>query len=459
MDRGDAPLNVAYATGYVPLLLERQDPAGERKLGPFNAVGTWFWASGASDRAVPPGIVRAAYLDEGRYAPAILAVFDADHDGAIRSAELRLDTGAKTELIRSRLRALGVADPVIRQKVSLHPLEHGVLAGAQVQRDCGNCHARDSRLSGGLPLAAYTPAGAESSGAVAIEGAGPADGVRLQVAGPGSRIEARSFGNSGRYVFGNSRRAWTNRLGFGLFVIVLLGVLFHGALRVVARRRPAGRAASGPKVYLYTVYERVWHWLMAMSIIALMLSGLQVEFAGVRSILPLPTTVAIHNFFAVVLTVNAFLSLFYHLTAGAIRQFIPPRDGLARQVAEQARYYAQGIFLGQPHPSPRTPDRKLNPLQQLTYLALLNVLFPFQVITGVLIWGVSRWPRLAGATDGLTVVAPLHSLGAWLFLAFFVLHLYLTTTGHTVFSHIRAMIDGYGESEPEARTELGGSHA
>ena len=198
---------------------------------------------------------------------------------------------------------------------------------------------------------------------------------------------------------------------------------------------------------------------MAMSIIALMLTGLQVEFAGVRSVLPLPTAVAIHNFFAVVLTVNAFLSLFYHLTAGAIRQFIPPRDGLARQVAEQARYYAQGIFLGQPHPSPRSPDRKLNPLQQLTYLALLNVLFPFQVITGVLVWGASRWPRLAGAMDGLTVVAPLHSLGAWLFLTFFVLHLYLTTTGHTVLSHVRAMLDGYGESEPEARAEPGGSHA
>ena len=33
--------------------------------------------------------------------------------------------------------------------------------------------------------------------------------------------------------------------------------------------------------------------------------------------------------------------------------------------------------------------------------------------------------------------------------AFFFIHVYLTTTGHTVFAHIKAMITGWEEEEHE----------
>ena len=76
--------------------------------------------------------------------PQVLAAFDADQDGRLSPAELRLDTAAKTDLVRSRLRALGVSDPRIRREVSFHPISHGVQAGEQVQRDCASCHAERS---------------------------------------------------------------------------------------------------------------------------------------------------------------------------------------------------------------------------------------------------------------------------------------------------------------------------
>ena len=57
----------------------------------------------------------------------------------------------------------------------------------------------------------------------------------------------------------------------------------------------------------------------------------------------------------------------------------------------------QGIFKGEHHPFEKTPEKKLNPLQQVTYFGLLNVLLPLQGITGILMWGVQRWPSLANA--------------------------------------------------------------
>jgi thiosulfate reductase cytochrome b subunit len=110
----------------------------------------------------------------------------------------------------------------------------------------------------------------------------------------------------------------------------------------------------------------------------------------------------------------------------------------------------QGIFKGAEHPYEKTPERKMNPLQQVTYLAILNVLLPLQVITGVLMWGAQRWPELAARVGGLPVLAPIHTLIAWLFASFIVMHVYLTTTGPTPLAGIKGMMLGWDEVEAES---------
>ena len=37
----------------------------------------------------------------------------------------------------------------------------------------------------------------------------------------------------------------------------------------------------------------------------------------------------------------------------------------------------------------------------------------------------------------------IHTLGAWLFASFVVMHVYLTTTGHTPLANLKAMVLGY----------------
>ena len=93
---------------------------------------------------------------------------------------------------------------------------------------------------------------------------------------------------------------------------------------------------------------------------------------------------------------NAFLALFYHLATAAIRNFIPHPKGFLANAFEHMTYQARGIFYGESHPR-NAAGQKLNPLQQVTYLALLNVLFPLQIVTGALIWAVGKWPAVANA--------------------------------------------------------------
>lgn len=149
-----------------------------------------------------------------------------------------------------------------------------------------------------------------------------------------------------------------------------------------------------------------------------------------------------HSWLGFALILNAFLGLFYHLTAEKYHHFLPKADDFTGAAVRQARFYLHGIFKGERHPLETDPRRKLNPLQKTTYLILLNILLPYQIVTGVLMWGVNRWPQLFERIGGLWVLGPAHTLGAYLFLAFLIGHIYLATTGPTPLSLLRAMTTG-----------------
>ncbi len=199
-------------------------------------------------------------------------------------------------------------------------------------------------------------------------------------------------------------------------------------------------------VLMYTLQERIWHWVQALMIIILLLSGFHMHYPKSFPVFgDLATAVKVHTAMAFVLLANAFLGFFYQLSTGGIRQYIPMPQDFTRGAIAQARYYMYGIFKGEPHPYEKSPDKRLNPLQKITYFFLLTVLLPFQIVTGLLCWGSTTWPHTFEKLGGLKVLAPLHTLGAYFFLAFLVSHIYLTTTGDTPLQYIKAMITGVEE--------------
>jgi len=203
------------------------------------------------------------------------------------------------------------------------------------------------------------------------------------------------------------------------------------------------------RIELYTFYQRIWHWLQAFVILALLWTGLELHNPGIPTGIGFENALRVHVVLGFVLIANAALSLLYHLTTGRVREYLPEPHDFFSMAIKQAMYYLRGIFRGDPHPFERRPGHKLNPLQQVTYLAILNILLPLQTVTGVLAWAAQFGPSWAGALGGLPVLGPLHTLGAWLFSAFLILHVYLTTTGPTPLANIRAMITGWEEEHEE----------
>ena len=94
----------------------------------------------------------------------------------------------------------------------------------------------------------------------------------------------------------------------------------------------------------------------------------------------------------------------------------------------------------------------MNPLQKLVYFGLKVLLIPMLSISGLLYMFYryeSNGQIKSLDIDGLGGIASVHTLIALLMIAFVIVHLYLITTGTTVFSNLKAMLTGYEELEHE----------
>ncbi|MBI5668904.1 MAG: cytochrome b/b6 domain-containing protein [Chloroflexi bacterium] len=441
--RGLAADDPALLTGYQPVMLPRANADGSQSLAPFNLVTSWYWAYGDEAQPVPLDSVKAAYFDGETYAADVLAAFDVDGDGALSDTERLIDTAAKETFIAARLKTAGFVNAKIVGEVQPFAINHNVAWGDWAIRDCRTCHGEDSRLTAALVLSDRTPGGALPT-FTSLEGF-TASGLHTDDTGA-LRYEFKPA-EAGLYIFGHSAVDWLDWLGVLFFLGTLAGVTLHGGLRYLSVRRRVPQQAELKRVYMYSVYERQWHWLQTALIFGLIFTGLVIHKPDKFGIFSFDYIVQVHNILAIILLINAALAAFYHLASGEIQQFLPKPHGFFNDAIMQAKYYLRGIFKGEEHPFAKTRQRKMNPLQQMTYLMILNVLLPAQVITGILMWGAQHFPDVTASLGGLPFLAPLHTIVAWLFASFIVAHVYLTTTGHTPLTNIKAMISGWDEVE------------
>ncbi len=200
------------------------------------------------------------------------------------------------------------------------------------------------------------------------------------------------------------------------------------------------------KVYIYHKFERFWHWMQAILILFLAFTGFEIH--GTYSFFGYENAVIYHRIAAWAFIVLIVFAIFWHLTTGEIKQYMPTMKNLKAQI----NYYLLGIFKNAPHPTKKTVLSKLNPLQRLTYLGLKVVIFPILVFSGVL-YMYYRYPMRDTVqsldVSNLTWIAYLHTAGALLLVVFLIVHLYLITTGETITSNLKAMITGYEDIEDD----------
>lgn len=203
------------------------------------------------------------------------------------------------------------------------------------------------------------------------------------------------------------------------------------------------------QVKLFTFFERFWHWTQAPLILGLLTTGLEIH--GTYRLLGFDTALQIHMTLAWILIGLWVFAIFWHVVTGEWRQYVPTGKGLLPVLA----YYGYGIFSGEAKPFTTTRAAKHNPVQRLAYLGFKLAIAPTLWISGLLLMFYPAWKSAwLGAVLELQWVAWVHVGAAFALMIFVIGHVYMSsTTGHPWYSHLRAMITGYGEAEPDERRE------
>ena len=214
------------------------------------------------------------------------------------------------------------------------------------------------------------------------------------------------------------------------------------------KTKDTASAVSGHKHYvmIYSRYERFWHWSQAIMIFVLFFTGLGIH--GTHDLLPFGLAVKLHTYTAIALIVLWVFTTFWNFTTGQWRQYLF-KEGVLKVI----RYYAYGILKGEPHPYKKGLQRKQNALQSLAYMTFMVVIGPALWSTGIVYLLYDLWRDLPNAGVGLAAIAFIHTAAAYMIAVFVIVHVYMTTTGKSIFHYIRTMITGYDNVELTAAEE------
>ncbi len=218
-------------------------------------------------------------------------------------------------------------------------------------------------------------------------------------------------------------------------------------------------------IYRHTIVTRVTHWIWAVSLFFLMLTGLQIfnahpalyvgeqsgfEFenailkfgappfpgwATIPSGQDLATGRVIHFFFAWIFLATVLVWALGAVFSGHFLRDLLPRLKDFRSLHRDIIDHLGLRFIH---------GRSYGPLQKLSYAAVLFVLFPLMIFTGLAMspGANAALPWLTDVFGGRQSARTLHFVGMALLFAFFVVHMVMILLAGPL-NELRAIITGY----------------
>jgi thiosulfate reductase cytochrome b subunit len=209
------------------------------------------------------------------------------------------------------------------------------------------------------------------------------------------------------------------------------------------------------KIYLHPLPLRIWHWVNALLVILLIITGIQLRIPGVPSLGPRHPALWVHKYAGWAMVASCVFWLVYSLTSRNLSRQYVVRTRDLKGMFRQAKFYLISIFKGGENPFRPSPEEKFNPLQKLAYGAIMGIFAPILMVTGLLCSDILFFRKYVLLWDIVGVLNAIHVMGAYVFALYLIIHLYMATLGRTTFAHIKAMITGYEEEPGEPVKEVG----
>ncbi|MBN2645709.1 MAG: cytochrome b/b6 domain-containing protein [Desulfuromonadaceae bacterium] len=201
------------------------------------------------------------------------------------------------------------------------------------------------------------------------------------------------------------------------------------------------------RIYLTPTPVRIWHWLNALGIVTLCVTGAQIRFPEyVNFFGTYKAAIRLHHTAGIVVALSFILWLFYYgvVAKMLVKLYVPTGEDLKVGAIRQAIFYFFYYFTGtKENPHQESPTNKFNPMQKGAYVVIMMVLVPLIIVTGLVLLNLEPLRELLHVFGGVRVVAGIHFLVACALCAFLPTHFYLATLGHTPFAHFKPMWTGW----------------
>lgn len=246
------------------------------------------------------------------------------------------------------------------------------------------------------------------------------------------------------------------------------------------RSGPAGTTAPSPRLaYRHRLPTRIWHWINAIAVIVMLMSGLMILNAHPRLYWgqyganfdqpwlafqgrPFPGWATIPSTYNLAAARRWHLAFAWVLVAGLVlflatslwnrhvqRDLAPTRDELApRHIWHDIKEHARLRF-----PAGDAALR-YNILQKISYVTVVFLLIPLMILTGLTMSPSmdAAWPWLLDLFGGRQSARSIHFLCAAAILLFIIVHLMMVVLAGPI-NEIRSMITGRFRVPPERTAE------
>jgi thiosulfate reductase cytochrome b subunit len=202
------------------------------------------------------------------------------------------------------------------------------------------------------------------------------------------------------------------------------------------------------KVFLHPIPIRIWHWINAGLILFLIITGVQLRFSMV-TMFQYNYAVFLHKIAGFVLAGSFLYWLAYYLITCGFKKHYIFRMRDAKGMMSQVSYYAFFMFKGVRSTFTPSEHERFNSLQKIAYLSVMLILTPIILITGILFSNITYFLNIINIIGGVRILDAIHVATGYAFMLYLIFHLYMSTLGYRVISHIKAMITGYGEEHDE----------
>ena len=203
-------------------------------------------------------------------------------------------------------------------------------------------------------------------------------------------------------------------------------------------------------MYLYPLWIRLWHFVNAVLIIILIITGIIMQYTGSDDPSLTATfarAVRWHNTAAIILTFSYMGFVAGNIITGNGKNYKVSKKDLLTDMGKQLKYFLRGMFKHEKQPFPLSLENKFNPLEKVTYLFIMYLALPLLILSGIVLMFPDMTIIRIFGTGVFIVTDILHIILGLIISLFLIIHIYTCTIGPKPGSLFRGIITGYHEGD------------